>query len=303
MRSCVNVKRLLKVAGLFLFLSMFALQANAGMLEDIKKKDELVVGVKNDIPHFALLDQKTKEIKGFEIDVAKLLAKHILGNENKLKLVAVNAKTRGPLLDNGSIDVVIATFTITPERKRTYNFSEPYYKDSVGLLVLKEKGYKSLADMKDATIGVAQAALTVVVIATLTVIVVTTLTVVVIAALTVVVATLAIVVIAALTVVVTALLTIVVVTALLLSRRSVAFAHRRAFGGCSAFGALRSRRRLILLTRLIASLIVSVIVVVALTISTLVVTIVAVTTLLTIVVGTRLIIAFSLVISLSMLAR
>ena len=42
MRSCVNVKRLLKVAGLFLFLSMFALQANAGMLEDIKKKDELV---------------------------------------------------------------------------------------------------------------------------------------------------------------------------------------------------------------------------------------------------------------------
>ncbi len=158
MRSCVNVKRLLKVAGLFLFLSMFALQANAGMLEDIKKKDELVVGVKNDIPHFALLDQKTKEIKGFEIDVAKLLAKHILGNENKLKLVAVNAKTRGPLLDNGSIDVVIATFTITPERKRTYNFSEPYYKDSVGLLVLKEKGYKSLADMKDATIGVAQAA-------------------------------------------------------------------------------------------------------------------------------------------------
>lgn len=153
-----GLKGMLKAAGLFLASGVFALQASAGMLDDIKKKGEIVVGVKNDVPHFALLDQKTKEIKGFEVDVAKLLAKSILGDENKVKLVAVNAKTRGPLLDNGSIDAVIATFTITPERKRTYNFSEPYYKDAVGLLVLKEKGYKSLADMKNATIGVAQAA-------------------------------------------------------------------------------------------------------------------------------------------------
>ncbi len=156
----MNLKSLFKAAGLFIATSVFAITANAGMLDNIKKKGELVVGVKNDVPHFALLDQNTKEIKGFEIDVAKLLAKSILGSEDKIKLVPVNAKTRGPLLDNGSIDAVIATFTITPERKRTYNFSEPYYKDSIGLLVLKEKGYKSLADMKNATIGVAQAATT-----------------------------------------------------------------------------------------------------------------------------------------------
>ncbi len=58
------------------------------------------------------------------------------------------------MLDNGSVDAVIATFTITPERKRIYNFSEPYYQDAIGLLVLKEKNYKSLADMKGANIGV-----------------------------------------------------------------------------------------------------------------------------------------------------
>ncbi len=156
----MKFKSLFKVAGLLLATSVFAINANAGMLDDIKKKGELVVGVKNDVPRFALLDQKTKEIKGFEVDVAKLLAKSILGNENKVKLIAVNAKTRGPLLDNGSIDTVIATFTITPERKKTYSFSEPYYKDSIGLLVLKEKKYKSLADMKNSTIGVAQAATT-----------------------------------------------------------------------------------------------------------------------------------------------
>ncbi|STP11087.1 amino acid ABC transporter [Helicobacter cinaedi] len=154
----LGFKGMMKVASLFLVSSVFALQANAGMLDDIKKRGEIVVGVKNDVPRFALLDQKTKEIQGFEVDVAKLLAKSILGDEKKIKLIAVNAKTRGPLLDNGSIDAVIATFTITPERKRTYNFSQPYYKDAVGLLVLKEKGYKSIADMKNTTIGVAQAA-------------------------------------------------------------------------------------------------------------------------------------------------
>lgn len=153
-------KGLLKVAALILGVGMMfsgALAAGS-KLDEVKAKGVLVVGVKNDIPHYALLDQATGEIKGFEVDIAKLLAKSILGDEKKIKLVPVNAKTRGPLLDNGTVDVVIATFTITPERKKIYNFSEPYYQDSVGLLVLKEKNYKSLADMNGATVGVAQAA-------------------------------------------------------------------------------------------------------------------------------------------------
>jgi len=134
--------------------------AKSGGVEAIKARGQLVIGVKNDVPHFALLNKESGVIEGFEADVAKALAKEILGDENKLKLVAVNAKTRGPALDNGTVDLVIATFTITEERKKVFNFSKPYYKDSVGLLVLKEKGYKSLADMNGANIGVAQAATT-----------------------------------------------------------------------------------------------------------------------------------------------
>ncbi|EAH6638872.1 bifunctional adhesin/ABC transporter aspartate/glutamate-binding protein PEB1a [Campylobacter jejuni] len=155
-------KSLLKLAVFALGACVAFSNANAaeGKLESIKSKGQLIVGVKNDVPHYALLDQATGEIKGFEVDVVKLLAKSILGDDKKIKLVAVNAKTRGPLLDNGSVDAVIATFTITPERKRIYNFSEPYYQDAIGLLVLKEKNYKSLADMKGANIGVAQAATT-----------------------------------------------------------------------------------------------------------------------------------------------
>ena len=154
---------------LLAFMSIFVLNAcndtapnhsPINEIQAIKDRGELIVGVKNDVPRFGLLNQQSGEIEGFEIDVAKALAKEILGDENKLKLVAVNAKTRGPLLDNHSVDLIIATFTITQERQKIYNFSKPYYKDSVGLLVLKEKGYKSLADMNGAKVGVAQTSTT-----------------------------------------------------------------------------------------------------------------------------------------------
>lgn len=68
----------------------------------------------------------------------------------------MNAKTRGPMLDNGEIDLVIATFTITEERKKTYDFSDPYITDGVGLMVKKDSGITGLKDLDGKTIGVAQ---------------------------------------------------------------------------------------------------------------------------------------------------
>lgn len=130
----------------------------SGDLSAIKERGKLIVGVKDDVPKFGFKDTKTGQINGFEIDIAKMLAKELFGNENALELVPVTAKTRGPLLDNGSLDLVIATFTVTPEREKTYNFSIPYFTDSVGLLVKKSKGYKDFADMNNTTIGVAQSA-------------------------------------------------------------------------------------------------------------------------------------------------
>lgn len=132
----------------------------SGQLETIKSKDMLVIGVKKDAPNFGLLNPNTNEIEGLEIDIAKMLAKEILGDENKVKLEPVTAKTRGPLLDNGALDAIIATFTITEERKKTYNFSDPYYSDPVGFLVLKENNINNFSDMDGKVIGVAQAATT-----------------------------------------------------------------------------------------------------------------------------------------------
>lgn len=129
-------------------------------LEAIKSRGELKVGVKVDVPKFGYKDAATGVVDGFEIELARIIAAKILGDPKKLEVQGVTAKTRGPLLDNGEIDLVIATFTITEERKKSYHFSEPYFTDGVGLMVKTAKGFKSLKDLNGKRIGVAQSATT-----------------------------------------------------------------------------------------------------------------------------------------------
>jgi putative glutamine transport system substrate-binding protein len=127
-------------------------------LDAIRKAGVLKVGVKSDVPGFGLLNTATNQYEGFEIELAKLIAQDILGDPAKAVFTPVTAKTRGPLLDNGELDLIIATFTVTEERKLTYNFSTTYYTDAVGMLVKKSSGIKGLADLNGKTIGVAQSA-------------------------------------------------------------------------------------------------------------------------------------------------
>lgn len=134
--------------------------ANEKGVQSIKDRGVLKVGVKVDVPKFGYKNPQTGEIEGFEVDLAKQVAKKIFGDENKIELQGVTAKTRGPLLDNGEIDMVAATFTITEERKNSYNFSDPYLTDGIGLLVKKSLGASSLKDLNGKTIGVAQSSTT-----------------------------------------------------------------------------------------------------------------------------------------------
>lgn len=132
--------------------------APAPDIKAIKDRGVLKVGVKVDVPKFGFKDPQSGKIDGFEIDLTKAIAKKILGDENKIDLQGVTAKTRGPLLDNGEIDLVIATFTITEERKQSYNFSDPYFTDGVALMVKKASGIQDLKGLDGKKIGVAQSA-------------------------------------------------------------------------------------------------------------------------------------------------
>ena len=148
---------LVLVLALVTFLPAFA--EDSAEVAAIKQRGKLLVGVKADVPNFGYQDLGG-EFEGLEIDLAHKLAEVILGDANAVEFTAVTAKTRGPLLDTGELDMVIATFTIKPDRILQYDFSKPYFIDSIGLLVNKDSGIKSFADLAGKTIGVAQSATT-----------------------------------------------------------------------------------------------------------------------------------------------
>lgn len=106
-------------------------------LEAIKTRGKLVVGVKSDTKLFGLKNTSTGEIEGFDVDIAKQVAKHIFGDESKIELKEVTSKTRIPLLQNGDIDMIVATMTITEERKQQVDFSDVYFEAGQSLLVPK----------------------------------------------------------------------------------------------------------------------------------------------------------------------
>ena len=126
-------------------------------VKDIQKRGELIVGVKQDVPNFGYKDPKTGRYTGLEVDIAKLIAKEL---HVKVTYVPVTAQTRGPLLDNEQVDMDIATFTITDERKKIYNFTDPYYVDASGFLVNRSANISTIEDLDGKTIGVAQGSIT-----------------------------------------------------------------------------------------------------------------------------------------------
>lgn len=129
-------------------------------VDSLKKAGKIRVGVKEDVPNFGYMNPDTNKNEGMEPDIARLIAKEITGSEDNVEFTGVTAKTRGPLLDNGELDMVIATFTITDERKKTYNFTTPYYTDEIGFLVRKDDNFSDIKSLDGKTIGVAQSATT-----------------------------------------------------------------------------------------------------------------------------------------------
>lgn len=122
--------------------------------EDIQKivdRGVLKVGVKNSVVGFGYQDILTGEYTGLEIDLAKEIADY-LGVE--VEYTTVTAATRGELIDSGDLDCVLATFTITDERKEVWDFSTAYYTDYITVLVENASGITSLKDLEGSIVGV-----------------------------------------------------------------------------------------------------------------------------------------------------
>ena len=119
--------------------------AKADPLEDIKKKGTLVVGVKTDYPPWGMRDS-SGTIVGMEPEMAADVAKRL---GVKLELVPVVSSNRMQFLQQGKIDLMIATMSETPERRKVVGIVDPvYYASGVAILANKKANIKSAADLK-----------------------------------------------------------------------------------------------------------------------------------------------------------
>ncbi len=121
----------------------------------VKKRGKIIVGVKADFPPFGYVDASGKNL-GFDVDVAHLFAKALFNDENQVELVAVTSGNRIPFLQSGKIDIIIATVTVTEERKQVVEFSDPYFLSGSLLLVPKASPINSLDDLAGKTVAVVQ---------------------------------------------------------------------------------------------------------------------------------------------------
>ena len=115
-------------------------------VDAIKQRGTLIVGVKADYKPFGYRDP-TGNIVGIEPDLAADVAKRL---GVKLELVSVAASNRIEFLQQGKIDLLIATMSDRPERRKVVQVIEPlYYSDYVNILINKKAGIKDWAELKD----------------------------------------------------------------------------------------------------------------------------------------------------------
>ncbi|MFB4392813.1 MULTISPECIES: transporter substrate-binding domain-containing protein [unclassified Pseudomonas] len=120
-------------------------------LETIKARDKLIVGVFTDKPPFGFVDASGRYV-GFDTDIARRLAKNLLGDENKVEFVAVEPASRIPFLQSDKVDLILANMTVTPERKEAVDFTNPNLRVAVQAIVADASPVQKLDDLADKTI-------------------------------------------------------------------------------------------------------------------------------------------------------
>src|SRR5436190_5035363 len=103
--------------------------AAGSAMDAIQKKGKIVVGTKFDQPLFGLKNPTNGKVEGFDVEIANLMAKGIFGSniDGKVEFVETVSKNREPYIQEGKVDMVVATYTINDTRKQVVDFAGPYF--------------------------------------------------------------------------------------------------------------------------------------------------------------------------------
>jgi polar amino acid transport system substrate-binding protein len=118
-------------------------------LDEIMARGKVIVGVTSEAPPFGFIDEKG-ELVGFDIDIAKLLAKYLFNNDaspKRIEFVKQGFAARWPNVESGAVDFGIQVTTILPDRVMRVAFTQAYIDSGIVVIVRKDSPIKTLKDL------------------------------------------------------------------------------------------------------------------------------------------------------------
>ncbi len=132
---------------------------SGGTLQAVLDRGKLVVGTgSTNAPWHFINDED--ELVGFDIDVARLVAKQLFDDEQAIEFVEQSSDSRIPNLTTNKVDLTCQFMTVTGERAQQVEFTIPYYREGVGLLLRADGDFQDHAALQqaggDVTVAVLQ---------------------------------------------------------------------------------------------------------------------------------------------------
>ena len=110
----------------------------------LQEAGRIKIGVKFDVPPFGFKNPQNNRIEGFDVDLGQRIADELGVEPEFIEAISDN---RIPFLKDGTADLILSTMTITGERDREIDFSEPYYIAKGRILVPQDSEIRGLEDL------------------------------------------------------------------------------------------------------------------------------------------------------------
>jgi polar amino acid transport system substrate-binding protein len=122
---------------------------SSSKLHEVLKRGSVIVGTGSTNPPWHFEDEKG-ELQGFDIEMARLLARGLFDDPSKVQFVRQASDARVPNLQTGQVDITFQFMTVTAQRAQLVDFSIPYYREGVGTLLRKNSPYAGALDLAKA---------------------------------------------------------------------------------------------------------------------------------------------------------
>lgn len=145
------IKGIAKLAGILSVTAILATgvvnaESNKSKLDEVLERGKLIVGTGSTNAPWHFMD-KNGTLSGFDVDVAKIVAKALFDDPEKIEFVNQSGDSRIPNLTTNKVDLTCQFMTVTGGRAQQVEFSVPYYREGVGLLLKAGGKYKSHAEL------------------------------------------------------------------------------------------------------------------------------------------------------------